>query len=104
MSYAEPSRYRKKCSCNTHTGVNQVVDEAGGGIGDGGKENGTQGTFLQASVNLIEGFLGFFLLSVSLYHLLVSNHLIDKGSLFPTGLGLQLEHGIGFPGDKACYK
>ena len=37
-----------------HPGIHQAVDKPGGGIGDGGKENGLEGILLQPAVDFIK--------------------------------------------------
>ena len=86
---------------DAHCRVNKAVDEARGGIGDGGEEDGTQGAMLESPVDLVKLGDGLILMSESTDELLVAYHLIDQRCLLTASGGLQTEHRIGTVGDKA---
>ena len=104
LAHGKAAAHHAQRAHDAHAGVHQGVDEPGGGVGDGGEEDGPQAALAQPLVDLVELLQGFLLLAESLHHLLVSNHLFHKAGLLPTHLGLQPEHIIRALGDESRHQ
>ena len=71
--------------------VDDVVDEAGGGVGHAGEEDGLQAHVLQAAIHLVKSLEALGLVAEGLHDLLPLYHLVDKGSLLAAHGALALE-------------
>ena len=71
--------------------VDDVVDEAGGGVGHAGEEDGLQAHVLQSAIHLVKSLEALDLVAEGLHDLLTLYHLVDKGSLLAAHGALALE-------------
>ena len=67
------------------------VDEAGGGVGHAGEEDGLQAHVLQSAIHLVKSLEALGLVAEGLHDLLTLYHLVDKGSLLAAHGALALE-------------
>ncbi len=75
----------------THAGIDDIVDKAGGRVGQAGEEDGFQAHRLQAAVHLIKGGKALGFVPERLHDLLPLDHLVDQRSLLAAHLALALE-------------
>ena len=71
--------------------VDDVVDEAGGGVGHAGEEDGFQAHVLQPSVHLVKGVEALGFMAEGLNDLLAFDHLVDQRGLLAAHGALPLK-------------
>ena len=71
-----------------HPRIHHIIHKPCTGIGQGRKKDGPQRAVFKSAVDLVKPLQHFALLPVTLHHLLIPDHLIDKRCLFPSGLRL----------------
>ena len=91
---------RVKGAHQPHAGIDDVVDKAGGGVGQAGKEGGFQAHVGQPLVHLVKGGQALGLVAKGLHHLLSFDHLVDQGGLLAADGALAVEVAVGVVGDE----
>ncbi len=79
--------------------IDQVVDKAGAGVGQGGVEHRLSRGLLKPVVDLVKGRDPGRFAAEGLDHLLAAQHFVNKGGLLGPGLALGAEEVIGVRGD-----
>ena len=87
-----------------HARVDEVIDEAGGGVDQGGEEHGLTGRSFQSPVDLLKVAEGFILVGKGHHHLVRADHFIHQRGLLGADLGLLLEQMVGSACDEGRYE
>ena len=91
LADGDASSYGIDCAHEADACVDDVVDEAGGGVGHAGEEDGLQAHVLQSAIHLVKSLEALGLVAEGLHDLLTLYHLVDKGSLLAAHGALALE-------------
>ena len=83
--------------------IDDVVDEAGGGVGHAGEEDGLQADILQPRVHLVKGGKALGLVAEGLHDLLAFDHLIDQSGLLTAHGALPLKILVAALGQEAGH-
>ena len=87
-----------------HRRIDQRVDKAGGGVGQGGEEHRPHTAFLQVQIDALEPLFGAGFVAEGPHQVLVAHQLLHQRGHLGAGLALHLEHRVGALGDEPRHK
>ena len=103
-THRDRARRRADCARKADARIDDIVDDARGGVRHGREERRAHRGRREAAVDLVELPLALALVRERLYDAHAAQLLVDKGGLFAAGLRLQLEHGIRPRGDELRHQ
>ena len=103
LTDGDAARHSIDRTYQTDACIDDVVDEAGGGVGHAGEEDGLQADILQPRVHLVKGSKALGLVAEGLHDLLAFDHLIDQSGLLTAHGALPLKILVAALGQEAGH-